>query len=82
MHRFKAHSNESACRKSGRLGMEQVLCDCSENRKFWTGDSRVELHAKNQEDVGLIQTVLFDITPRATIDVRYFSRRSRHESHK
>ena len=25
MHSFEVHSNESACRKSGRLGMEQVL---------------------------------------------------------
>ena len=24
MHSFEAHSNESACRKSGQLGMEQV----------------------------------------------------------
>ena len=23
---FEVHSNESACRKSGRLGMEQVYC--------------------------------------------------------
>ena len=26
MHSFEVHSNESACRKSGRLGMEQVQC--------------------------------------------------------
>ena len=26
MHSFEVHSNESACRKSGRLGMEQVTC--------------------------------------------------------
>ena len=25
MHIFEVHSNESACRKSGRLGMEQVI---------------------------------------------------------
>ena len=25
MHSFEAHSNESACRKSGRLGMDQAL---------------------------------------------------------
>ena len=25
MHSFEVHSNESACRKSGRLGMEQVI---------------------------------------------------------
>ena len=25
MHNFKYHSNESVCRKSGRLGLEQVL---------------------------------------------------------
>ena len=25
MHSFEVHSNESACRKSGRLGLEQVL---------------------------------------------------------
>ena len=25
MHNFLVHSNESACRKSGRLGMEQVF---------------------------------------------------------
>ena len=24
-HSFEVHSNESACRKSGRLGLEQVL---------------------------------------------------------
>ena len=24
-HRFEVHSNESACRKSGRLGLEQVM---------------------------------------------------------
>ena len=24
MHSFEVHSNESACRKSGRLGLEQV----------------------------------------------------------
>ena len=26
MHNFVVHSNESACRKSGRLGLEQVWC--------------------------------------------------------
>ena len=26
MHSFEVHSNESACRKSGRLGLEQALC--------------------------------------------------------
>ena len=26
MHSFEVHSNESACRKSGRLGLEQVHC--------------------------------------------------------
>ena len=25
MHSFEVHSNESVCRKSGRLGMEQVI---------------------------------------------------------
>ena len=25
MHIFEVHSNESACRKSGRLGLEQVI---------------------------------------------------------
>ena len=25
MHSFEVHSNESACRKSGRLGLEQVM---------------------------------------------------------
>ena len=25
-HSFEVHSNESACRKSGRLGLEQVTC--------------------------------------------------------
>ena len=25
MHSFEVHSNESACRKSGRLGLEQVI---------------------------------------------------------
>ena len=25
MHSFEVHSDESACRKSGRLGLEQVL---------------------------------------------------------
>ena len=25
MHSFEVHSNESACRKGGRLGLEQVL---------------------------------------------------------
>ena len=25
MHSFEVHSNESACRKSGRIGLEQVL---------------------------------------------------------
>ena len=27
MHSFEVHSNESACRKSGRLGMDQVNKD-------------------------------------------------------
>ena len=27
MHSFEAHSNESTCRKSGRLGLEQVPYD-------------------------------------------------------
>ena len=27
LHSFEVHSNESACRKSGRLGVEQVSCD-------------------------------------------------------
>ena len=26
MHNFEVHSNEITCRKSGRLGLEQVLC--------------------------------------------------------
>ena len=26
MYSFEVNSNESACRKSGRLGLEQVLC--------------------------------------------------------
>ena len=25
MHSFEVHSNESACRKSGRLGLDQVI---------------------------------------------------------
>ena len=25
MHSFEVHSNESACRKSGRLGLEQII---------------------------------------------------------
>ena len=33
MHSFEVHSNESACRKSGRLGMEQVF------------GARLELHS-------------------------------------
>ena len=28
MHSFEVHSNESAGRKSGRLGLEQVYKDC------------------------------------------------------
>ena len=28
MHSFEVHSNESACRKSGRLGLEQVSWEC------------------------------------------------------
>ena len=27
MHSFEVHSNESACRKSGGLGLDQVRCD-------------------------------------------------------
>ena len=39
MHNFVAHFNESACRKSGRLGMEQVVIDLIifyDNRKLLT----------------------------------------------
>ena len=35
MHSFEEHSNESACRKSDRLGLEQVRCSC-ENKCFST----------------------------------------------
>ena len=28
MHSFEVHTNESACKKSGRLGMDQVICMC------------------------------------------------------
>ena len=37
MHSFEVHSNESACRKSGRLGLEQVLGELygkSTNEKY------------------------------------------------
>ena len=27
MHSFEVHSNESTCRKSGRLGLDQVIYD-------------------------------------------------------
>ena len=29
MHSFEVHSNKSVCRKSGRLGLEQVICNTS-----------------------------------------------------
>ena len=32
MHSFEVHSNESACRKSGRLGLEQVISGVSSVR--------------------------------------------------
>ena len=42
MHGFEVHSNESACRKSGRLGLEQVqrtikekICDSPGNAKMY-----------------------------------------------
>ena len=31
MHSFGVHSNESACRKNGRLGMEQVTYRVMDN---------------------------------------------------
>ena len=32
MHSFEVHSNESACRKSGRLGLDQVLTEIAYDR--------------------------------------------------
>ena len=43
MHSFEVHSNESMCRKSGRLGLEQVsilpflLCRLTEVGDVWEG---------------------------------------------
>ena len=37
MHSFEVHSNESACRKSGRLGLEQVIK--TENNLMFFSDS-------------------------------------------
>ena len=33
MHSFEVHSNESACRNSGRLGLEQVIRQRQSERK-------------------------------------------------
>ena len=36
MHSFEVHSNESACRKSGRLGLEQVYSAAQvRTRCYW-----------------------------------------------
>ena len=40
MYSFEVHSNESACRKSGCLGLEQVICE------FEKGEKRVILLCK------------------------------------
>ena len=48
MHNFVVHSNESACRKSGRLGLEQVIIVYSvrvsyvarNGINYWTGRIR------------------------------------------
>ena len=34
MHSFEVHSNESACRKSGRLALEQVINECNKIRSL------------------------------------------------
>ena len=34
MHNFVVHSNESACRKSGRLGLDQVYFNFCSMREF------------------------------------------------
>ena len=38
MHNFVVHSNESGCRKNGRLGLEQVLNDAL--NKHLVGDNK------------------------------------------
>ena len=34
MHNFEVHSNESACRKSVRLGLDQVQPNYNSNRQY------------------------------------------------
>ena len=41
MHSFEVHSNESACRKSGCLGLEQVKCNAEGKLIFSTNDLHV-----------------------------------------
>ena len=50
MHSFEVHSNESACRKSGRLGLEQVIYEqLSGSKLSWT---RIKTPTKSQRTGG------------------------------
>ena len=53
MHSFDVHSNESACRKSGRLGLEQVMCIMSD---LWRGNGN------KQGEGGGVSGINMDIT--------------------
>ena len=40
-HSFEVHSNDSACRKSGRLGLEQIICYMQvDTNWYWNQQSK------------------------------------------
>ena len=49
MHRFEVHSNESVCRKSGRLGLEQVTSQVSQVTCQEKCEGNMMLGRKNQD---------------------------------
>ena len=48
MHSFEVHSNESACRKSGRLGLEQVTRASEEGKTYSNKDDG--FHCKKNDN--------------------------------
>ena len=55
MHSFEVHSNESACRKSGRLGLEQVLYRCYIGDEKTEGDWIKEHKEKWERDICVLR---------------------------
>ena len=50
MHSFEVHSNESACRKSGRLGLEQVIDNRCINEGLYGEEAKGNNQWKKREN--------------------------------